>query len=371
MNKLFSPYQIKNVTFKNRIVMSPMCMHSSVKEDGMVNPFHITHYASRATGQVGLIFLESTAVDPQGRISMTDLGIWDDEHVLGLKAIVDAVHENDSKVGIQLAHAGRKAIVRGPIIAPSPLPFPQEGMKVPQEMSVEDIRNAIKNFKDGARRSKEAGFDVIELHGAHGYLIHQFLSPLSNKRKDEYGGSLENRYRFLRELIDEVKSAWDGPLFVRISANEYHPEGNTVDDYIYFSQQMKAQGVDLIDVSSGAIVPNKVESFPGYQVPLAEKIRQGANIPTGAVGFIFYGAQAEDILRNERADLIFIARELLRNPYWALKAAAELGVSIPSPRQYGMAWNEILPKEVVLDSIGKRWVTGTETLAAYKEKAKV
>lgn len=256
--------------------MSPMCMHSSVKENGRVNPFHITRYASRATtGQVGLIFLESTAVDLQGRISLTDLGIWDDEHVPGLKAIVDAVHENDSKVGIQLAHAGRKAIVPGPMIAPSPegLPFPQEGTKVPQEMSVKDIRNAIKNFKNGARRLKEAGFDVIELHGAHGYLIHQFLSPLSNKRTDEYGGSRENRYRFLREIINEVKSVWDGPLLVRISANEYHPEGNTMDDYIYFSQQMKAQGVDLIDVSSGTIVPNKVDSFPGYQVPLAEKIR--------------------------------------------------------------------------------------------------
>lgn len=366
MSKLFTSYQIKNLILKNRIVMSPMCMHSSMNEDGKVNDFHIHHYVSRSLGQVGLIFLESTSVDPQGRISVTDLGIWNDKHVSGLKEIVKAVHENDAKIGIQLAHAGRKAIVPGPIISASPISFPQEGMKVPQEMSAMDIQRIINDFKKGALRAKEAGFDVIELHGAHGYLIHQFLSPLSNKRTDEYGGVRENRYRFLRELIHEVKSVWDGPLFVRISANEYHKDGNTIEDYIYYSKKMKEQGVDLIDVSSGAIIPNKVESYPGYQVPLAEQIKRASGIPTGAVGLILNGVQAEEILRNDRADLVFIARELLRNPFWPLQAARDLGTSIESARQYSMAWKEVLPKKKDND-LGKRWATGRETLMPIKE----
>lgn len=337
--------------------MSPMCMYASKNKDGIVKEFHMIHYASRAVGQVGLIFLESTAVHPQGRISVVDLGIWDDEHIEGLKSIVDVVHENDSKIGIQLAHAGRKAIVEGAVFAPSPIPYKDE-MKMPEEMNVEDIRETIENFKEGARRSKEAGFDVIEIHGAHGYLINQFLSPLSNKRTDEYGGSRENRYRFLKEIINEINSVWDGPLFVRISASEYHPEGNTIDDFIYFSQQMKAQGVDLVDCSSGAVVPAKIDVYPGYQIPFAEKIKQHAEIDTGAVGLITHAAQAEEILKNNRGDLIFVARELLRDPYWPLRAAIQLGVSIEYPKRYEKAWSEFLPMDGVSDR--ERWYPGKE-----------
>lgn len=337
--------------------MSPMCMHASKNKDGMVKEFHKIHYASRAVGQVGLIFLESTAVHPQGRISVLDLGIWEDEHIEGLKSLVDLVHKIGSKIGIQLSHAGRKAIVDGPVFAPSPIPY-KDTMKKPEEMSIADIKEAIKNFKEGARRTKEAGFDVIEIHGAHGYLINQFLSPLSNERTDEYGGSRENRYRFLREIINEITSVWNGPLFVRISACEYHPEGNTIDDFIYYSQQMKSQGVDLVDCSSGAVVPAKIDVYPGYQIPFAEQIKRHAEIDTGAVGLITHAAQAEEILRNSRGDLIFIARELLRDPYWPLRAATQLGVSIEYPNWYEKAWSEVLPMGGA--SSHDRWYPGKE-----------
>lgn len=216
-------------------------------------------------------------------------------------------------------------------------------MNLPKEMSIEDIKMTIAEYREAARRAREARFDVIELHGAHGYLINQFLSPLSNKRTDEYGGSRENRYRFLREVIKEVKTVWNGPLFVRISAAEYYPEGNTMEDMIYFSKQMREKGVDLIDCSSGAIVPITVEEFPGYQVPLAEKIKEHANINTGEVGRITNATQAEEILKNNRADLIFIGRELLRDPYWPLRASIELDEPIDFPKSYRKAWIGILP----------------------------
>lgn len=322
---------------KNRIVMAPMCMYSSHNEDGMVQNWHRIHYASRAAGQVGLIIQEATAVTAQGRISPRDLGIWDDEHIDGLKELTTLIKEHGTKAGIQLAHAGRKAVLEGEIIAPSAIPF-DEKSKTPKEMTYEDIQVTIEAFKKGAERAKKAGFDVIELHGAHGYLINEFLSPLSNKRTDEYGGSMENRYRFLRETIEAVKTVWDGPLFVRVSANDYHQEGLAVDDYVIMSKWMKEQGVDFIDVSSGAVVPARINIFPGYQVPLAEKIKHGANIPTGAVGLITTGIQAEEILQNDRADLIFLARVLLRDPYWARTAAKELGVAIETPTQYERGW---------------------------------
>ncbi|GGB53219.1 NADPH dehydrogenase [Lentibacillus populi] len=360
MSMLFTPYHLKNMTLKNRIVMSPMCMYASSNRDGMVTDFHKIHYASRAVGQVGLIFLESTAVNPQGRISDVDLGIWDDEHVVGLKSIVNSVHACGSKIGIQLAHAGRKAIVGGEIVAPSPIPY-REGVKMPQELGKQDIKNTIEEFKDAARRSKKAGFDVIEIHGAHGYLINEFLSPLTNKRKDEYGGSRENRYRFLGEVINGIKSVWDGPLFVRISACEYHPEGNTIDDFIFYSLQMKAQGVDLVDCSSGAVVPAKIDVFPGYQVPFAEKIKAHANIDTGAVGLITHANQAEEILKNKRGGLIFIARELLRDPYWPLRAAIELGESIEGPKHYEKAWSEVMPKDN--NQVSEKWYPGKEPVS--------
>jgi NADPH2 dehydrogenase len=335
--KLFSPFTIKNVTLKNRIVMAPMCMYSSHTEDGKVANWHYTHYVSRAVGQVGLIILEATAVTAQGRISPQDLGIWSDEHIEGLSKLVHLMKEHGAATGIQIAHAGRKAVIEGDIIAPSALPF-NEKMKTPLEMSQDDIHETIKAFEAGAERAKKAGFDVIEIHGAHGYLINEFLSPLSNKRNDEYGGSAVNRYRFLREVIDAVKSVWEGPLFVRVSAHDYHNEGLTPDDYVIYSQLMKEQGVDLIDVSSGAVVPASIHVYPGYQVKFAEKIKEQANISTGAVGLITTGIQAEEILQNERADLILLARELLRDPYWPRSAAKELGVKIEGPKQYERGW---------------------------------
>lgn len=335
--KLFSPFTIKGVTFKNRIVMAPMCMYSSHNEDGMVENWHRTHYTSRAVGQVGLIILEATAVTPQGRISPQDLGIWSDDHIAGLKELTGLMKEHGASPGIQLAHAGRKATVEGEILAPSAVAF-NEKMKTPKEMTKEEVSETVQAFKKGAERAKKAGFEVIEIHAAHGYLINEFLSPLSNKRNDEYGGSAENRYRFLREVIEAVKAVWDGPLFVRVSAHDYHDEGLTAEDYAEMGKWMKEQGVDLIDVSSGAVVPARINSYPGYQVKFSETIKAGANIQTGAVGLITSSLQAEEILQNGRADLIFIARELLRDPYWPRTAAKELGASIEPPKQYERGW---------------------------------
>lgn len=335
--KLFTPYEVKNVKLKNRIVMSPMCMYSCEKEDGIVTDWHLAHYTSRAVGQVGLIMIEATAVTPEGRISSRDLGIWNDEHVEGLQRLVNQVKANGSKTAIQLAHAGRKATVDGTIYAPSAIAFDDES-KTPAEMTKEDIERTIAAFKEGAQRSKQAGFDIIEIHGAHGYLVHQFLSPLSNKRTDEYGGSAENRYRFLKEIIDSVQEVWDGPLFVRVSATDYTEGGLTVNDHVTFATWMKEQGVDLIDVSSGALVHAKINVYPGYQVPFAEQIKQEAAINTGAVGLITSGLQAEEILQSKRADLIFVARELLRDPYWPRTAATELNTNIEAPVQYERGW---------------------------------
>jgi NADPH2 dehydrogenase len=334
--KLFSPYTVKGVTIKNRIVMSPMCMYSS-DESGKVKNWHLTHYTTRAVGQVGLIIVEATAVSSEGRISPRDLGIWSDEHIDGLKNIVSLSKEHGAKVAIQLAHAGRKAELEEEILAPSAIAF-DESYKTPKEMTKEDIQNTIQNFKEGARRAKEAGFDIIEIHGAHGYLINEFLSPISNKREDEYGGSAQNRYRFLKEVIEAVKEEWNGPLFVRVSAFDYLEEGLKADDYVPFAKWMKEQGVDLIDVSSGAVAPAPITAYPGYQVQFADQIKNEANIDTGAVGLITNGFQAEEILRNNRADLVFLARELLRDPYWPRTAAKELREEIEAPVQYEYGW---------------------------------
>ncbi|MCC3358741.1 NADPH dehydrogenase NamA [Bacillus sp. REN16] len=334
---LFSPYTIKNVTLKNRIVMSPMCMYSSHNQDGMLQDWHYTHYTSRAVGQVGLIMVEATAVTPQGRISAQDLGIWSDEHIPGFKKLVEMIKAQGAKTAIQIAHAGRKATVDGDIVAPSAIAF-NERSKTPKELTLNEINETIEAFKAGARRAKEAGFDIVEIHGAHGYLINEFLSPLSNKREDEYGGTSEKRYRFLQEVIEAVKEVWDGPLLVRVSANDYTDGGLTPADYVDYAKRMKAQGVDLIDVSSGSVVPAKIDVYPGYQVGFADKIRNEANIPTGAVGLITKAVHAEEILKNNRADLISLARELLRDPYWPRTAAKELGISIESPKQYERGW---------------------------------
>ncbi|WP_138493301.1 NADPH dehydrogenase NamA [Paenibacillus pinistramenti] len=335
---LFEPYRLKNITLKNRIVMAPMCMYSVEDESGKVQDWHKIHYPARAVGQVGLIILEATAVTPQGRISPYDLGIWSDDHIEGLKEVVRLVHAQGSHIGIQIAHAGRKAELEGPIAAPSAIAF-SDRYQTPQEMTKEQIGETVQAFADGVRRAKEAGFDVIELHAAHGYLINQFLSPLSNRRSDEYGGSQENRFRFLKEIVAEVQKVWDGPLLVRVSAHEYHPEGETPDDYVVYAKWLKELGVDLIDVSSGAITPKgPSEVYPGYQVPFADHIRREAGIPTGAVGLITEPEMAEEILRSGRADLIFLARELLREPYWPRIAAAKLGVELEAPKPYTRGW---------------------------------
>ncbi|MFE9942516.1 NADPH dehydrogenase NamA [Bacillus velezensis] len=335
--KLFTPWTVKDVTIKNRIVMAPMCMYSSHEKEGKLQPFHMAHYISRAIGQVGLIIVEATAVNPQGRISDQDLGIWSDDHIEGFAKLTEQVKAQGSKIGIQLAHAGRKAELEGDIYAPSAIPFDEQS-KTPAEMTTEQIKETIQEFKQAAARAKEAGFDIIELHAAHGYLMHEFLSPLSNHRTDEYGGSHENRYRFLGETIEAVKEVWDGPLFVRISASDYTDKGLDIADHIGFAKWMKEQGVDLIDCSSGALVQADINVFPGYQVSFAEKIREQAEIATGAVGLITTGTMAEEILQNNRADLIFVARELLRDPHFARSAAKQLNTEIPSPVQYDRAW---------------------------------
>ncbi|TWT08138.1 NADPH dehydrogenase NamA [Planococcus sp. CPCC 101016] len=337
MVKLFEPYAIKETTFKNRIVMAPMCMYQSDQEDGQVTDWHRVHYPTRAVGGVGLIITEATAVQPQGRISARDLGIWSDLHIEGQAEIVRLMKQNGAKTGIQLAHAGRKATVEGEIHSASAIAF-DDSYQTPKEMSLEDIKETIEAFKKGAVRAKEAGFDVIEIHAAHGYLINQFLSPLTNRRADEYGGNAENRYRILRQVIDAVNEVWDGPLFVRISAHDYSEGGMTPEQYVEMCQWMKQQGVDLIDVSSGAVVPAKISVFPGYQVPFAELIKARTPIATGAVGLITSPLQAEEILQNDRADMVFLARELLRDPYWAYTAAKELNAEITAPVPYKRGW---------------------------------
>ncbi|GGG06107.1 NADPH dehydrogenase NamA [Paenibacillus aceti] len=337
--KLFSPFTIKNTTFRNRVVMSPMCMYSSPNQDGKVADWHLVHYPTRAAGGVGLIIIEATAISPEGRISYQDLGIWDDEHIEGLQRLVSLIQQNGAKAGIQLAHAGRKANLEETILAPSAIPF--DKMKTPKEVNQAEIRQIVQKFRDAARRAKAAGFDVIEIHAAHGYLINEFLSPLANHREDEYGGSADNRYRLLSEVIEAVQQEWDGPLFVRVSAKDYVEGGSNVEDYIDYSRRMKEQGVDLIDCSSGAVVPAHIDIFPGYQVNLSEQIRHQAEISTGTVGLITSPHHAEEIVSNGRADLVFLGRELLRNPYWALNAAKELGAmgaDVQPPKPYERAF---------------------------------
>lgn len=337
MATLFEPFTIRQTTFKNRIVMAPMCMYASEEENGFVEAWHKLHYPTRAVGQVGLIILEATAVHPQGRISAKDLGIWDDAHIGGLREVVESIQHHGSKAGIQLAHAGRKATVEGIIYGPSDIPFSDDS-RTPKELTIDEIEQIIIDFKEAARRAKEANFDVIELHAAHGYLLNAFLSPLSNKRTDNYGGSAENRYRILKEIIDAVRMEWTGPLFVRISANDYVEGGMTPEQYVEMVEWMRIQSVDLVDVSSGGVVLANIDAYPGYQVPFAETIKRETNAKTGTVGLITVAKHAEEILRNGRADFIFLGRELLRNPYWAYDAAKELRVEIEAPSSYKRGW---------------------------------
>nr|WP_220185996.1 NADPH dehydrogenase NamA [Paenactinomyces guangxiensis] len=339
MSNIFQPFTQRNCTISNRIVCSPMCMYSATP-DGKVTDWHIVHYGTRAAGRVGLLMIESTAVESRGRISMQDLGLWDDGQMEGIGKIVEFARSQGVKMGIQLGHAGRKAIVDEPIIAPSAIPF-RETDRMPEAMTEQEINEVIEAFGNAARRAKEIGFDVVEVHAAHGYLIHQFLSPLSNKRTDKYGGDLLHRARLLKEIIQTVRANWgeELPLYVRVSAVDHHPDGLTIEDSVVLARMMKEWGVDLIDVSSGGNIPQPPPVvYPGYQVPFAEAIKKEAGISTGAVGLITTPEQAEEILGNQRADLVFLARELLRDPYWVVRAAQKRGLEYMGPNQYERAF---------------------------------
>jgi NADPH2 dehydrogenase len=335
MSKLFSKYKIKNMELKNRIVMAPMCMDSADNQ-GNVSSWHYLHYVNRAIGGTGLIILEATAVESRGRITAVDLGIWQDSHIKPLKAIVEECKKHGAKMGIQLAHAGRKCeVITEDIIAPSSIAF-NEKYKTPKEMSKEDIKNVINSFKEGARRAKDAGFDVIEIHGAHGYLINEFMSNLTNKRTDEYGGTIENRGRFLKEVVKAVREVWSNelPLILRVSAEEYAEGGNKPKDAAEIINFAKNAGIDMVNVSSGGVIQAHINTYPGYQISFAETIKTLTNLPVIAGGLVTSPLMAEEILQNNRADLIFLGRELLRNPFWPLNAAAELQDDTDWPVQY-------------------------------------
>lgn len=337
-NGLFSPYRIKNLTLKNRIVLPPMCMYSA-SEDGIVNQWHTIHYGTRAIGGTGLLIIEATGVSPEGRITSGDLGIWDDNQVAGLSELVETIHRYGAKAGIQLNHAGRKCEANvKEIEAPSPIPF-QEGSKVPREMTKEDIAETVKEFQNAALRAKKAGFDLIQIHAAHGYLLSEFLSPLTNHRTDAYGGSPENRVRILGEVIDAVRAVWPAeyPLDLRVSAEDYQEGGNLAEDLVTLINLVKAKGIDMVNVSSGGVVPVLPNAFPGYQVPHAEVIREGTSLPVAAGGLLSDAKETNSLVEDGKADLIYLGRELLRNPNWPLAAARELGLEMEWPRQYQRA----------------------------------
>ena len=348
MSKLFSSLNIKNITLKNRIVMSPMCQYSAT--EGFVNDWHVVHLGSRAVGGAGLIITEAAAVMPEGRITPGDLGIWSDEHILGLSRITRFIHQQGSAAGIQLAHAGRKASSAVPweggkqlgaeqggwqTVAPDNIPFIDSDTP-PSALNKEGIGKVVSGFRAAAERALIAGFKVIEIHSAHGYLLHEFLSPLSNNRTDEYGGSFENRTRLLRQVIKSVQYVWpaENPLFVRLSATDWTDGGWTKEESVRLAVILKEMKVDLIDCSSGGNVPNvRIPVGPGFQVQFSAALRE-TGIMTGAVGLITNAGQAEAILEEGKADLILFGRELLRNPYFPLSAARELGDDIEWPLQY-------------------------------------
>lgn len=352
MALLFEPIQVRSITFRNRIVVSPMCQYSA--EEGFANDWHLVHLGSRAVGGAALVIVEATAISPEGRISPGDLGIWLDDHIPALSRIAAFIHEQGSVAGIQIAHAGRKASHAAPwtngsflseeeggwkTVAPSALPF-AAGDSLPHALTPEGIENVIIDFHAAAKRALEAGFKVLEIHAAHGYLLHEFLSPLSNFRTDEYGGSFENRIRLLVEVTEAVRRVWpeELPLFVRISASDWVEGGWTPDDSAQLAAVLKEKSVDVIDCSSGGNVPNaQIPAGPNYQVPFAEKIKKGAAIMTGAVGIITDARQAEDILQKGQADFVLLAREMLRDPYFPMHAAQQLGVEIKWPLQYERA----------------------------------
>jgi 2,4-dienoyl-CoA reductase-like NADH-dependent reductase (Old Yellow Enzyme family) len=350
---LFTPLAVRGVTLRNRIAVSPMCQYSS--QDGFANDWHLVHLGSRAIGGAGLVTMEATAVEARGRISPGDQGIWKDEHVEFLSRIAAFLKLHGAIAGIQLAHAGRKASTRRPweggsvipeseggwqTVAPSAVPF-RPGDPPPAALSQSEIGEVVKSFAEAAKRALAAGFQLIELHGAHGYLMHEFFSPLSNLRTDEYGDSLENRIRFGLETIAAVRAVWpeELPLLLRISATDWVEGGWDIEDSVELARRVKPLGVDLIDCSSGGSSPaQKIPVAPGYQVPFAERIRREVGIPTGAVGMITEAGQADEIVRSGQADLVLLAREFLRDPYFPLHAARELGVKLDPPVQYQRAW---------------------------------
>ena len=349
MNKLFSPLKIRGIELKNRIAVSPMCQYSSL--NGMPTEWHLVHLGSRAVGGAALVMQEATAVSPEGRISSDDAGIWSDEHSEAYKRITSFIKSQNSVPGIQLAHAGRKASTYSPwkgngevkpeeggwqTYSPSAVPFAKDYPN-PKEMSKEDIEKVINDFRIAADRSLKAGFMVIELHMAHGYLVHEFLSPLSNKRKDIYGGSFENRCRFALEITSSVREVIpaDFPLFARISSSDWVENGWDIEQSIKLAVKLKDEGVDLIDCSSGGNVTGAViPAGPGYQIPFSVRIKKEANILTGGVGMITSPQQADQIIRTGEADLVLLAREMLRDPYWSLHAAKALNVDLEWPNQY-------------------------------------
>jgi 2,4-dienoyl-CoA reductase-like NADH-dependent reductase (Old Yellow Enzyme family) len=350
---LLSPLTIRGITLRNRIVMSPMCQY--VATEGLASDWHLVHLGSRAVGGVALVMVEATAVTQDGRISPGDLGIWNEQHVEPLARIARFVHSQGAITGIQLAHAGRKASCESPwmggtslktpaaggwtVVGPSPVPF-SEGDPEPVPLNETGIEEIVAAFEAAAQRALAAGFQVIEIHAAHGYLLHEFLSPLSNRRTDRYGGSLENRMRLLLQVAERLRRQMpeDLPLFVRISATDWVDGGWDIEQSVILSRHLKDLGVDLIDVSSGALVPKaRIPVGKGYQVSLARKIRDESNIMTGAVGLITEPSHANEIVTAGDADLVFIGRELLREPYWALKAQHELDVEPSWPTPYGYA----------------------------------
>jgi 2,4-dienoyl-CoA reductase-like NADH-dependent reductase (Old Yellow Enzyme family) len=352
MSKLFEPYKIRDIEFRNRVFVSPMCMYSS--KDGSPTDWHMVHLGSRAVGGAGMVMVEASGVSPEGRISPWDSGMWTEQHAREFLNINRFVKNQGAVPAIQLAHAGRKASTAqpwnggGPVgisdggwqpIGPSPIPFDTK-YPVPREMTETDIEQLVHQFVASARLSLAAGFEVVEIHAAHGYLLHEFLSPLANHRTDQYGGSLANRMRLPLRVTAAVRGVWPSglPLFVRISATDWADGGWDLPQSIELSKAMKEIGVDLIDCSSGAMVPHaKMQIGPGYQVPFAEAIRRESKIATGAVGLITEAKQAEKIIADGQADVVLLARELLRDPYWPLHAAKQLGAEIAWPKQYERA----------------------------------
>jgi 2,4-dienoyl-CoA reductase-like NADH-dependent reductase (Old Yellow Enzyme family) len=338
--RLFDPLRLRSVTARNRLWISPMCQYSVSKEDGVATDWHLVHLGSRAVGGAGLIVVEATAVEPRGRISPQDLGLWNDSQAEALTRIARVIGDNGAVPAIQLAHAGRKAD-DAEAIAPSALAFSAQS-RTPRAMAAEDLDAVVRGFRDAAGRAAAAGFRALEIHAAHGYLLHEFLSPVSNRRADPYGGSFANRSRLALEVTRAVRAAWPErlPLFVRISATDWLPgPAWEIEQSVALARQLKAEGVDLIDCSSGGLAPEQeIPLAPGYQVPFAARIRREAGIATGAVGLITTAGQAEEIIREGQADAVFIGRQSLRDPYWPLRAARELGQEAPAPFQYRRAW---------------------------------